>query len=83
MQVPSRTGENVIPITQQRLADILGVGRSYIARVIAGFARDGLIVPQRGRLIIRQPAKLRLAACSCDDMVERHFAAVIHDPAQP
>lgn len=78
VQAHKRTGSATIPITQQRLADILGVGRSYIARVITRLADDGLIKPQRGRLIIAKPGALRRAACGCDDLVEQHFSAVIH-----
>ncbi len=72
-----RTGDRTIPITQQRLADIIGVGRSYIARVIADFSNRGLIVPSRGMLRIVELRALRKRGCRCDAMVAQHFAAVL------
>ncbi len=77
VQAHDRTGETSIPITQQRLADILGVGRSYAARVIAGLVNDGVLSSHRGQLKILKVEALRGAACNCDDVVKRHFVAVV------
>jgi len=63
VHVHDRTGDRTIPIMQQRLADIIGVGRSYIARVIADFSNRGLIVPGCGLLNIVELRALRKRAC--------------------
>ena len=36
-----RTGDAVVPLTQEQLAAMLGVGRSYASRVIQTFRREG------------------------------------------
>ncbi len=77
VQARERTGECSFPITQQRLADVLGVGRSYAARVIAGLVSEGLVKSSRGLIVILKPEALKQASCGCDDVVARHFAEVI------
>jgi hypothetical protein len=44
-----RTGGHVVPLTQEQLAGLLGVGRSYISRVIQTFKAEG-ILENRARL---------------------------------
>ena len=56
---------------------MLGVGRSYISRVIASMKRRGLIVTRRSMLVVRDLDELRAVACACNDCVRRHFEDVL------
>lgn len=51
-----------LPITQEELADLLGLSRPTVARALAQLRADGQVVTGRRRLTIIDPAKLRAAA---------------------
>ena len=72
-----RTGAPVIPLTQEQLAAMMGVGRSYISRVLGLFRQRGLIETHRGVLVVGDIDQLRGLACSCNDAVRRHFDEVL------
>lgn len=72
-----RTGAPVIPLTQEQLAVMLGVGRSYISRVLGSFRSRGLIETRRRVLAVRDLEALRLLACGCNDSVRQHFDEVL------
>lgn len=72
-----RSGSRDVPLTQERLASMLGVGRSYISRVIGTFKRDGTLVVRRGHLLVKDEARLRSRCCICHDAVKHHFHKVL------
>jgi hypothetical protein len=72
-----RTGAPMIPLTQEQLAAMLGVGRSYISRVIASFKRRGILATRRGALAVTDLDQLRHIACGCNESVRQHFEEVL------
>lgn len=74
----ARTGESEFPMTQEQLANMLGVGRTFISRVIGDMRRDGIIASRRGTLVIKDEHALRALSCSCTTHIENHFDAVLH-----
>lgn len=72
-----RTGERLVPVTQERLAATLGVGRGYITRVVTELRRLGLVESHRGGLLIADPDALAAAACECNTAIRRHFDMVL------
>lgn len=72
-----RTGAPAIPLTQEQLAVMLGVGRSYISRVLGVLRARGLIETRRGVLSVSNLEELRTLACGCNDSVRQHFAEVL------
>ncbi len=74
----ARTGETELAMTQEQLADMLGVGRTFVSRVIGGMRSEGMIESRRGRLLIRDTTALKSASCRCNMAVEDHFDAVLH-----
>ena len=72
-----RTNDNKVPLTQERLAAMLGVGRSYISRVIGELKRDGIVVIRRGYLLIERREKLEQRSCRCNEAVNAHFNQVL------
>ena len=72
-----RTGTDEVPLTQEQLAAMLGVGRSYISRVIRSLKLKGVLETKRGRLRVRDLDALNNLACRCNDAVKRHFEEVL------
>ena len=72
-----RTGDDEVPLTQDRLAAMLGVGRSYISRVIGRFKEEKILNVKRGYLIIADQRRLARKSCSCNDAVKAHFDTVL------
>ena len=72
-----RLGTNVLPITHEVLAELLGVQRSYLSRALRTLQKQGLIQVRRGRIIIVSRAAVEGAACECHGAVKRHFEAVL------
>jgi hypothetical protein len=72
-----RTGGHEVPLTQDQLASMLGVGRSYVSRVIQSLKARGVVETRRGRLLIHRLSELRALSCRCDLLVRRHFDDVL------
>jgi Crp-like helix-turn-helix domain len=72
-----RTGESEVPLTQERLSAMLGVGRSYISRVIGRFKQEKILGVKRGYLVILNHEKLMQKSCACNDAVRAHFDTVL------
>lgn len=56
------TEQHTTPLTQQMMANLLGVRRSSISRVLTEFERRGVIETGYGRITIRDWHALQLAA---------------------
>lgn len=72
-----RTSDARVPLTQEQLAGMLGVGRSYVSRVIQSLKTRRLIETHRGSLTIADPEGLGGLACGCQTSVRRHFDEVL------
>lgn len=72
-----RAGDDVLPLTQEQLAFMLGVGRSYASRVIQSFKTEGILETGRGTLVVRDKPALSARACQCNESVRSHFEAVL------
>jgi len=72
-----RAGAEDIPLTQEYLAEMLGVQRTTVSAVARTLQEQGLIGYRRGtiRILDRQAAEAR--ACECYQAVERHFREVL------
>ena len=72
-----RMQSQILPMTQEQLASMLGVGRSYISRVIQTMKGDKILKTSRGALIVADAEALHRRACACNDAVRSHFDAVL------
>jgi hypothetical protein len=73
-----RTGDTEFTMTQEQLANMLGVSRTFISRVIRKLRNDGIIGTRRGVFIIRDLPALQQLSCSCNAAVANHFDTVLH-----
>jgi hypothetical protein len=72
-----RTGNHAVPLTQDQLAAMLGVGRSYTSRVMQTFKNEGFLEIRRGTVTVRDRQGLERRACRCNDSVKEHFEVVL------
>jgi CRP-like cAMP-binding protein len=65
-----------LPLTQEFLAQMMGVRRTSVTEIAVGLQQDGMISYSRGRIHIRDVAKIHEVACECDDAVKAHYDRV-------
>src|SRR6266478_2775870 len=70
-------GEDVVPLTHEQLATLLGVGRSYTSRVIQTFKAEGVLETRRGSILVRNREALQGRACRCNESIKNHFEEVL------
>jgi DNA-binding transcriptional regulator YhcF (GntR family) len=70
-------GDDVVPLTHEQLATLLGVGRSYTSRVIQTFKAEGILQTRRGSILVLNPDALRIRSCQCNEAVKSHFDEVL------
>jgi hypothetical protein len=69
--------DNVVPLTHEQLATLLGVGRSYASRVIQTFKAQGILETRRGSILVRNREALQIRSCLCNESVKNHFEEVL------
>jgi hypothetical protein len=72
-----RTSEHEVPLTQEQLAAMLGVGRSYLSRVLRSLKQRRILDTKRGRICVLDSEALSRLSCHCDESVRRHFEDVL------
>jgi Mn-dependent DtxR family transcriptional regulator len=65
-------------MTHEQLAEMLGVGRTFVTRTVSRLRNEGLIETGRGVFIVKDEAALRQKACRCTTTIEDHFDVVLH-----
>jgi DNA-binding transcriptional regulator YhcF (GntR family) len=68
---------DAVPLTHEQLATMLGVGRSYVSRVIQTFKAEGVLDTRRGSILVLNREALRIRACLCNECVKNHFEEVL------
>jgi CRP-like cAMP-binding protein len=69
-------GSQVVFLTQEQLAQILGASRQSVDRVLQGLSEQEAIQLRRGRIEILNRPRLRAHACNCYLMNRREMAAL-------
>lgn len=79
-----RIGQPELPVTQEMLAEMLGVRRTTVTRVIAQLSERGLIRHRRSRVTVIDRLGLEQAACGCHAALLlrlKHMAPVLYGTA--
>lgn len=74
-----RAGDHSFHLTQQALAEMLGVQRTTVTAVSSKLQAKRLIAYRRGAVEILDRAGLEKAACECYAAVESHFTRLLPD----
>jgi len=68
-----QAGGNEFPVTQEFLAQMLGVSRPGVAASAAALQKAGLIAYHRGEMTIVDRPALEVAACECYHVIVQQF----------
>jgi CRP-like cAMP-binding protein len=74
----ARTKGVEFEMTQDQLAEMLGVGRTFVTRVVKKLRDEGVIATRRGVFILKDEPALRSLSCGCTTAIEDHFDTVLH-----
>ena len=72
-----RMGQTDIMLTQDQFGTLLGVGRTYVSRVIGRMKDHGVIDTRRGGIRIIDRRGLDQSSCACRQLVAAHFDEVL------
>jgi len=72
-----RLQEPELPLTQEALAEMFGVARTYVTRIAHVFQQRGAISYRRGIIRIERRSVLEQSTCECYGLVRRHFERVL------
>lgn len=72
-----RTGSQRIAMTQDQLGAVLGVGRSYVSRVVRKLKDTRVVEVRRGVIVVNDRPQLESFSCECSGQVARHFETVL------
>lgn len=78
-----RVGESTFPVTQQFLAQMLGVRRASVTVAAGLLQRAGLISYTRGKVTILDPEGLEGAACACYRIVADRYERLLPRAPRP
>lgn len=80
LQARDRVGADTLPLTQEFLAQVLGVRRTTITLVARILQAKGMISYRRGIIRIRDGTALAGAACCCYDVVRGYEKQLTQSP---
>lgn len=65
-----------LPLTQEFLAQMMGVRRTTVTEVASELQKAGMISYVRGRVRIKDIDLIRQRACECDEDIQSHFRRI-------
>jgi len=74
----ARTSASEFQMTQYQLSEMLGVGRTFVTRVLRQLREERIVATQRGLVTILDESRLRSKSCNCTFAIENHFDKVLH-----
>ncbi|MFC1460662.1 Crp/Fnr family transcriptional regulator [Microvirga arabica] len=72
-----RAGQPDLPLTQEFLAEMLGVQRSTVSDVARSIQDKGLIRLGRGVITVTDRPGLQAASCECYEIIRQKFAQLL------
>ncbi|WP_398470603.1 Crp/Fnr family transcriptional regulator [Tardiphaga sp.] len=62
-----------LPLTQEFLAQMMGVRRTSVSAIAQELQRSGLIEYHRGKIRIKDRESIRQASCECHQDLAEHY----------
>ena len=69
--------KNQFRLTQETLADLLGVRRSSLSAVAVDLRQRNLIHYSRGKIVVLNPEALKQVACKCQLLISREYTRLL------
>lgn len=82
LQFHARTRNGMLPVTQEMLANMLGVQRTTVTLVAHRLRNKGVLRQRRGRIELVNMSLLEQAACDCHRSIKASCEAVMAKPAE-
>lgn len=73
LMTQDRAGSNGFALTQEFLAQMLGVRRAGVSEVASGLQKQGLIQYRRGQITVLDRAGLETCACTCYQIISAEY----------
>jgi CRP-like cAMP-binding protein len=83
LQARDRTANDMLPLTQEFLAQMLGVQRTTVTLVEGVLQTAGLIKHHRGRIQLLDPERISDAACECYATARKNYAVLLPETERP
>jgi Mn-dependent DtxR family transcriptional regulator len=74
-----RLGGDELRMTQELIANMLGVRREGVTEAALKLQRDGLIRYSRGHITVLDRAGLEARTCECYEVVRKEYARLLPD----
>lgn len=75
-----RMPDNKLTVTQQLIANLLGVRRESVTEAAGKLQKDGIITYARGVIKVIDRPKLEMQACECYEVVKQEYARLLPHP---
>jgi len=76
------SGHDNLSVTQEQLAQLLGVRRTSVTMIAQSLQRAGVIAYRRGSLEVREPEALQTIACECYHTIKQRYELIPQVGAQ-
>ena len=83
LMVHDRTARDVIPITDARLGEMLGIRPQSIARTVKSFEISGALATRQGGVTIVNRAEIAAGACECYQAMRVSFERLLPEITAP
>ena len=74
LMMDDRTDGNILQITQNLLAEMLGVQRPSITNALREFEKAGLVAPGQRQIVVLNRKDLLQTSCECYQLVRKRIA---------
>ena len=74
LHAAERVSGETLELTQQALADVLGLRRATVSEACSRLEKDGLVHHRRGRIRLAHPQRLEQRACDCYRRISLRYA---------
>jgi hypothetical protein len=74
------TGSDTFHLTQEFIADMLGVRRTSVSVEAHALQQAGLISYRRGNITINRPDALLQSSCECYSVIKNHYERLLPTP---
>src|SRR5262249_15693863 len=71
LQCTNRTGSDQVPLTQEFLAEMLGMRRTTVTLLAQELQSPGILTYNRGRITILERAAFEASACGCYQVIRK------------
>ena len=83
LMIHDRLGSDILPLTQEVIANMLGTRRPYVTVAAGQLHKQGMIHCHRGQITIIDRQTLEARACECYRVVKREFDHLLGNIASP